>query len=226
MDANRSRWASRFIGATFVLGGIAWAIIAVLVLGNVLAGMGNYTLGPASSRIVAGGGAGSWFTMGLLSYLLIGVAGIGMSALFYSHIEATLGSPLTGWRNIAAWIHLIVGGIGAAGASLLMTWGGFQAGAALLPTDSGGGGQNVGYVHTNILNPIVVPLAALMGVALLGYLIGGIGFLSGWGGAPRKSSGSGLREKNTPYVNDAEKEATLPPPPRPSHCAAHFTPGR
>ncbi len=142
MDANRSRWASRFIGGTFILGGIAWAIIAALVLGNVLAGVGNYTLGPASSRIVAGGGAGSWFTMGLLSYLLIGVAGIGMSALFYSHIERTLGSPLTGWRNIAAWIHLIVGGIGAAGASLLMTWGGFQAGAALLPTDSGGGGQN------------------------------------------------------------------------------------
>jgi len=191
MDANRSRWASRFIGATFILGGIAWAIIAVLVLGNVLAGLGNYTLGPASSRIVAGGGAGSWFTMGLLSYLLIGVAGIGMSALFYSHIEATLGSPLTGWRNIAAWIHLIVGGIGAAGASLLMTWGGFQAGAALLPTDSGGGGQNVGYVHTNILNPIVVPLAALMGVALLGYLIGGIGLMSAWMTARRKPAGSG-----------------------------------
>jgi len=188
MDANRSRWASRFIGATFILGGIAWAIIAALVLGNVLAGLGNYTLGPASSRIVAGGGAGSWFTMGLLSYLLIGVAGIGMSALFYSHIEGTLGSPLTGWRNIAAWIHLIVGGIGAAGASLLMTWGGFQAGAALLPTDSGGGGQNVGYVHTNILNPIVVPLAALMGVALLGYLIGGIGLLSAWMAARKRSS--------------------------------------
>ncbi len=188
MDANRSRWASRFIGATFILGGIAWAIIAVLVLGNVLAGMGNYSLGPASSRIVAGGGAGSWFTMGLLAYLLIGVAGIGTSALFYNHVEVTLGSPLTGWRNIAAWIHLIVGGIGAAGASLLMTWGGFQAGAALLPTTSGGGSHDTAYVHTNILNPIVVPLAALMGVALLGYLIGGIGLMSAWMAARRRSS--------------------------------------
>jgi hypothetical protein len=188
MEANRSVWASRFIGATFILGGIAWAIIAVLVLGNVLAGIGNYTLGPASSRIVAGGGAGSWFTMGLLAYLLIGVAGIGMSALFYSHIEGTLGSPLTGWRNVAAWIHLTVGGIAAAAASLLMTWGGFQAGAALLTPDIGGGGQNVGYVHANILNPIVVPLAVLMGIALLGYFVGGIGLMSAWMAARRKSS--------------------------------------
>ncbi len=188
MEPNRSRWVSRFIGATFISGGVAWAIIAVLVLGNVLAGMGNYALGPASSRIVAGGGAGSWFTMGLLSYLLIGVAGIGMSALFYNHVEVTLGSPLTGWRNIAAWIHLVVGGIAAAGASLLMTWGGFQAGAALLPTTSGGGGRDTAYVHANILNPIVIPLAALMGVALLGYLAGGIGLMSAWMVARRRSS--------------------------------------
>jgi hypothetical protein len=190
MQSNRSRWAGRFIGATFILGGIAWAIIAVLVLGNVLAGTGNYSLGPASSRIVAGGGAGSWFTMGLLAYLLIGVAGIGMSALFYQHVEVTLGSPLWGWRSIAAWIHLTVGGMGAAAASLLMTWGGFQAGAALLTPDVGGGGQNVGYVHANILAPIVIPLAVLMGIGLLGYLAGGIGLLSGWMAARRGSSRS------------------------------------
>lgn len=190
MESNKSLWASRFIGATFLLGGVGWAIIAVLVLGNVLAGMGNYALGPASSRIVAGGGAGSWFTMGLLAYLLIGVAGIGMSALFYQHIEVTLRSPLTGWRTVAAWIHLLVGGIAAATASLLMTWGGFQAGASLLTTDVGGGGQNVGYVHATILNPIVIPLAVLMGSALLGYLAGGIGLLSGWMAARRQSSPS------------------------------------
>lgn len=185
MTPNKSRWASRFIGATFILGGIAWAIIAVLVLGNVLAGTGNYTLGPASSRIVAGGGAGSWFTMGLLAYLIIGIGGIGMTALFYQHVEAALASPLRGWRNIAAWIHLTLGGIGAAAASLLMMWGGFQAGAALLTTDVGGGGQSVGYVHANILNPIVVPIAALMGIALLGYLAGGVGLLSAWMAARR-----------------------------------------
>lgn len=186
MEPNRSMWAGRFIGLTFILGGVAWAILSLLVLGNVLAGIGNYALGPASSRIVAGGGAGSWFTMGILAYGLVAVGGIGLTALFYQHIEGTLGAPLTGWRNIGAWIHLLVGGLGAAGASLLMAWGGFQAGAALLTPDIGGGGQNVGYVHANILNPIVVPIAALMGLALLGYLVGGIVVATAWMGARKK----------------------------------------
>src|SRR2546428_5392392 len=102
MDANRSRWASRFIGATFVLGGIAWAIIAVLVLGNVLAGMGNYTLGPASSRIVAGGGGGGWFSMGVPADLPLRGAGNGGSGPLFQHLEATPGPPLAGWRDAGA----------------------------------------------------------------------------------------------------------------------------
>ena len=180
MEERRSSWAGRFIGLTFAMGGVAWLVIALLVLGNVLAGTGNYALGPASSRIVAGGGAGSWFTQGLLSFLLIGIVGMGLSALFYDHVEIRLGSPLTGWRTAAAWIHWALGGLGSAAASLLMMWGGFNAGAALLPTNQGGLGQNTTYVHVNILNPIVIPIAALMGVALLGYLIGGIGLATAW----------------------------------------------
>ncbi len=191
MEAMRSPWAGRFIGLTFILGAVAWAVIAVLVLGNVLAGSGNFALGPASSRIIAGGGAGSWFTMGLLSYLVIGIVGIGMSALFYQHVEVTLGSPLTGWRNIFAWSHLLLGGVGAAAASLLMAWGGFEAGAYLLAPAYGGGcagaaanppnlGACTGYVHTSFLNPIVLPIAILMGVALLGYLLGGIALTTAW----------------------------------------------
>src|SRR6266571_6593843 len=187
MDANRSRWAGRFIGATFILGGIAWAIIAVLVLGNVLAGLEppNYALGPASSRIVAAGGPGTWFVMGLLSYMLVGVAGVGMSALFYNHIEVALRAPLAGWKNIAAWIHLILGGIGSAGASLVMTYGGYAAGVANLPTNVGGGGHvnDFAFIHANILNPLVGPIAGLMAVALLGYLIGGIGLAAAWTGS-------------------------------------------
>ena len=186
METIRSRWAGRFIGLTFALGGVAWLIFTLLVLGNVLAGIGNFTLGPASSRIVAGGGAGSWFTMGILSFLLVGIGGIGFTAFFYQAIEGTMGAPLTGWRNIGAAIHLVLGGLGSAGASLLMAWGGFQAGAALLTTDAGGGGQNVGYVHANILNPIVVPIAGLMGIALLGYLVGGIVLATAWMAARKR----------------------------------------
>src|SRR5207237_1214649 len=123
METMRSPWAGRFIGLTFVLGGVAWAILTILVLGNVLAGLGNFTLGPASSRIVAGGGAGSWFTMGLLAYLLVGIGGVGFTALFFQHVEGTLRSPLAGWRRIAAWAHLVLGGGGSAAGSLRRAWG-------------------------------------------------------------------------------------------------------
>ena len=137
MEPTSSRWAGRFIGMTFALGGVAWVIFALLVLGNVLAGTGNYALGPASSRIVAGGGAGSWFTMGILAYLIVAVGGTGFTAFFYQHIEGTMGSALAGGRSIGAWIHLTLGSLGSAGASLIMAWGGFQAGTALLTTDVG-----------------------------------------------------------------------------------------
>lgn len=182
MTSHVSRWAARFIGTTFALGGVAWVILALLVLGNVLAGLTppNYALGPASSRIVAGGGAGSWFVMGLLAFLIVGIVGLGLSALFYQHLEVTLGAPLKGWQRIGAWTHLTVGGFGAAAASLLMASGGFQAGAAALPTNLGGGGRDTAYIHVNILAPIVLPIAVLMGLALLGYLIGGIVLATGW----------------------------------------------
>src|SRR5213079_3333231 len=109
MEPTSSRWAGRFIGMTFALGGVAWVIFALLVLGNVLAGTGNYALGPASSRIVA-------------------VGGTGFTAFFYQHLEGTMGSALAGGRSIGAWIHLALGSLGSAGASLIMAWGGFQAG--------------------------------------------------------------------------------------------------
>ena len=182
MEARGSPWAGRFINVTFILGGVAWAVLGLLVLGNILAGLDNpiYVLGPASSRIVAGGGAGTWFVMGILSYLLVGVAGPGLSALFYQHLEVTLGAPLTGWKSRLAWIHLLVGCGAAAAAALLMTYAGFLAGAAALPTNVGGGGQSVGYIHTNFLGPATQPLGALMGVALIGYLAGGIALVLGW----------------------------------------------
>lgn len=182
MAGARSRWAIRFTAVTFLLGGVAWLVVAVLLLGNILAGLAppNYALGPASSRIVAEGGPGTWFVMGLLSYLLIGVAGLGFSGLFYQQLEVTLETPLRGWKNWAAWIHLLLGGGGAAAASLLMTFEGYLAGAAYLPTNVGGGGQDVGYIHTNFLGPATLPIAGLMGVALLGYLAGGIALGMTW----------------------------------------------
>lgn len=194
MPGQGGVWAGRFAISTFLLGGIAWLVIAVLWLGNVLAGLSPpiYLFGPASSRIVAAGGAGTWFVMGLLAYLIIGIVGIGLSTVFYQYIESTLGYPITGWKGTMAWIHLVLGAVGAAVASLLMTWGGFRAGAAFVSTNFGGGGldpesvADITSVHATILGPLVTPVAIFMGIALLGYLAGGIGLGVSWLAARKK----------------------------------------
>src|SRR5438046_6859270 len=111
-----------------------------------------------------------------------------------------------------------------------MAWGGFQAGTALLTTDVGGGGQNVPYVHTNILSPLAAPIAALMGIALLGYLVGGIVLASGWMRARRKSKGSeGAVRLGPPDARSRRRCARSPrrhPPPSPPRRRSRRRQGR
>lgn len=177
--AAQSKWASRFLGAAVIQGAFAFGLMAVLLY---LAVFGT----PAASRIVAGGGAGTWFVVGIIAYAIVGVLGIAVSALFYQHLEVTLDRPYTGWRNAAAWAHLILGGVVGSAAALLMAWGGYNAGAALLPAAIGGGNQTAQYVHENILGPLVVPIAALIAITLLGFFIGGIGYITSWWAARKK----------------------------------------
>jgi len=176
-----SRWAARFLIASIVQGAAAFVLMSVLLY---LAVFGT----PAASRIVAGGGAGTWFVVGVIGYALVGVLGIAVSSLFYQHLEGTLDAAYAGWRNAAAWIHLVLGGGAASAAALLTAYGGYAAGAALLPTSLGGGGQTATWVHENILGPLVAPIAGLIAIALLGFFIGGIGYGTAWMAARKKRS--------------------------------------
>ena len=176
-----SRWANRFIAGALVQGMISFVIMSVLLY---LALFGR----PAVSRIVAAGGAGTWFTVGLIGYALIGVLGIAVSALFYHHIEVTLAHPYRGWRNIAAWMHLVLGGAAASAAALLTAFGGLMGGSALVPAAQGGWGADSTYVHENVLGPLVVPIAGLIGLGLLGFFIGGVGYVTAWWSAVRSES--------------------------------------
>lgn len=173
--AIEGKWARRFLGGTFVVGTAAWLLIAVLVLMNF---PGVYA--PAPSRIVASGGAGTWFVMGVLAFLIIGVIALGVSVIFYEYLEVTRKVTYAGARNALAWAHLVVGGGFAAGASFMMVYYGFIAGVAALPTSVGGWGQNSTWIHQNVLGPVSLPIAVLMAIALLGYLLGGIGYLWSW----------------------------------------------
>ncbi len=194
MEPNRSPWAGRFVGAAIIQGAFAFAILSVLI------GISALQMNPSPGRIVAGGdicsvtitnqtagtgtatcsSAGMWFVVGMIGYGLVGVLGIAISALFYQYLEVTLGAAYSGWRNIAAWLHLVLGGVGSSAGTLLMAYGGYMGGAALLPVSAGGLGKNAFYVHTNILNPIAPYITALLAIALLGFLVGGIGYVTAW----------------------------------------------
>ena len=174
------KWASRFLAAAIVQGAIGFALASILLY---LALFGV----PAASRIVAGGGAGNWFIVGVIGYGLVGILAVAMSSLFYHHIEVTLRFPFTGWRGYTAWAHLLLGGGVGSVAALVVAYGGYAGGAALLPTSVGGGGATPGDVHTNILGPLVVPIAALIAVSLLGYFMGGVGYVTAWRAAQKQA---------------------------------------
>jgi hypothetical protein len=90
--------------------------------------------------VIAGSSAGTWFTVGYVTYLLVGVIGVAVTALFHHCIEVTLGKPYAGSLNLLAWIYLILMNVGVIGATWLMMIGGYLGGAAMLPPAVGGKG--------------------------------------------------------------------------------------
>ncbi|MCS7127513.1 MAG: cbb3-type cytochrome c oxidase subunit I [Thaumarchaeota archaeon] len=97
-------------------------------------------LRPEVSRVIAFGSAGTWFTVGYTTYLIVGVVAMAVTALFYHYIENVLGKPYTGIANTFAWLHLVLMNVGVVGATWMMI-GGYQGGAAMLPPAVGGGGM-------------------------------------------------------------------------------------
>ena len=47
-------------------------------------------LKPEISRVIASGGAGRWFTFGYIMYIVVGVIGVAVSAVFYYYLESVM----------------------------------------------------------------------------------------------------------------------------------------
>lgn len=139
---------------------------------------------PEFSRVIAGGGAGTWFTVGYITYLIVEVVAVAVSALFYNRIELTLCKPYKGVANVLAWIQLILYNVGAAEAGLLMMVRGYLASAAMLPTEVGGLGWKAAEVHAKIFYgiPLGYPFWTSILIILLavGVILGGLGYIITW----------------------------------------------
>ncbi|HUK49644.1 MAG TPA: hypothetical protein VLV18_01315 [Terriglobales bacterium] len=172
VKGKMSRMAGLFLYAAIIQGAIA---AVVTFLGGFGDQIGLYPV--AISRVIAGGEAGTWFIMGYVMYIIVGVVAMAVTSLFYFYIETVQGKVYKGISKAFAWAHLVLGNVGVAGAAILAMVGGYLGGAAMQPTNFGGMNWNTGQVHVNILQYYTEPVAAFLMLALLGFVLGGLGYL-------------------------------------------------
>jgi hypothetical protein len=60
---NKGTWTKRFMAAAIVQGAIISGLTIFLVLGQIS------VIKPEISRVIAAGGAGTWFTLGFVMYI-------------------------------------------------------------------------------------------------------------------------------------------------------------
>lgn len=169
IEANGT-WTPRFMVAAIVQGAIVAGLTIFLVLGQV-------SFKPEVSRVMAAGGAGTWFTFGYVMYIIVGVIGVAVTALFYHYLENTLGKTIRRTAKALAWTHLVLMNIGTVAAMGMLMYAGYVGGASMLPESVGGRGFNAGQAH-EILVGFVEPISAAILVIVAGVIAGGIGFLA------------------------------------------------
>jgi hypothetical protein len=169
-NVGGSIWANRFVVAGILLGAVTLAVFGALLLLSLT--------GSPISRALSAGGIGVWLLIGGVGLLILTVA-VATTALFYQHIEVTLGKAYSGVRTILAWLHLALMSIGGLVAALMFTYVGFAGGVGGVAPEFGGSGLNPGEIHA-IAAPFVDPIGYALAVAALGALLGGIGYGIAW----------------------------------------------
>jgi hypothetical protein len=107
LDKNENVWTKRFIAAAIIQGAIVVALTAFLILSQIS------ILKPEISRVIASGGAGTWFTFGYMMYIVVGVIGVAVSSLFYYYLERVRKVQYnTTFGKALAWMHLVLMNIG------------------------------------------------------------------------------------------------------------------
>jgi len=172
LKGKTSKFAGLFLYAAIIQGAIAVVITFLGALGNTIG-----LLPVAVAHIIAGGSAGTWFVMGYLTYLIVGVVAMAVTSLFYYFIESVQAKPYKGAAKGLAWIHLAFSNIGVAGAALLAMWGGYWGGVAITPTSGGGLGGTAYTAHVMALGPVEYPIVGFLILAIIGFFAGGLGYL-------------------------------------------------
>jgi hypothetical protein len=165
---QQSKWAGRFILAAIVQGLIATIVTVLIVEPWTYLNISSYF---SPSRVIAGGGGGVWMFTGYILYLVVGVVAVAVTAIIYFYIEGIMGKAYHGLSNALAWGHYVLMNVGVAASMLLMMWGGYIAGY-----DAAQGYTDL-QIHVTDLGPLSQPIGALVLVAAIGAMLGGLGFV-------------------------------------------------
>jgi hypothetical protein len=162
------RWVDRFIIAAIIQG----ALITVMALVIVTIQIMNSQINIIQYLSLSFDGTAKWFFLGIIFHLIIIVA-VAVTALFYSHLEITLGKKFTKKSNILAGIHLVGMNVGGASAMMIMTFAGL-AGTGLLSIFTEG---TLGPKNPAIMDSFIEPIGGFIAFPAIGVVCGGLGFL-------------------------------------------------
>lgn len=179
--ATESRWATRFVWAAIIQGALSVALTSFLLLGE----LGYFS--PPVSLLISATVPGIWIALGYFAYIVIGVVGTAVTALFYQYLEVNLKSPYTGKTQSLAWVHMILSSIGILGAAWLVVYAGYLTGIATLPAALGGMGLSLKEVENSILHSYLLPITVFSALTMLGILLGGLGYVLVYKARPRRS---------------------------------------
>ncbi len=178
--ATESRWATRFVWAAIVQGALC-----VLLTLFFLAGELGF-VSPPISLLISATVQGVWVALGYFGYIVLGVVGMAVTALFYQYLEVNLKSPYIGGTKTLAWLHLILSNVGALGATWLVIYAGYLTGVATLPISMGGMGLSLGEVESSVLSQFLRPIIAFTGLTTLGIVLGGLGYILVYRARPKR----------------------------------------
>ncbi|MGA2784138.1 MAG: hypothetical protein ABSF09_05515 [Candidatus Bathyarchaeia archaeon] len=170
--ATESKWATRFVWAAIIQGALISMLTGILVLGE----FGVFLRTPVSS-LISTTVPGIWIALGYFAYLVIGVVGMAVTALFYQYLEVNLKSPYTRHAKDLAWLHLVLSNVGIIGASWLVIYSGYVTGVATLSNSLGGLGRSMNEVAAIVHSQFLFPIAAFASLTILGIILGGLGYV-------------------------------------------------
>jgi hypothetical protein len=179
---GQSKWAARFVWAAIIHGVFACLLSLFFLLGEI------GVLPTRVSLLISATIPGIWIALGYFAYVIVGVVGMAVTALFYQYLEVSLKRPYSGGSQSLAWLHLILSNVGIIGASWLVMYVGYLTGIAMLPSDLGGMGLSLDQVAVSTLRNFLIPITLFTGVTVLGTFLGGAGYVLVYGARPRRTT--------------------------------------